>query len=303
MFKRILVPLDESALAEKALNYLPSFIDPAHTEVVLLSVLETMRYAATAYQYAPSMIDEVYKSYEMYLQTMQQWLLDHGYAGFTKLVEGDAASQILAVAEKTGADLIAMTTHGRAGVARLAMGSVAERVIQNATLPVLLIHNQTAMPHTKIERILVPLDGSVFAEQALNQATMLSKATGAELRLLEVVVQLDLQYDLAYTPNPTAFVPADDYAFNNAEANMKSLALRLQADGIPCQTTVLRGDPASVICDVVNESQIDVVVISTHGRTGFKRWMYGSVANQVLHGVNCPVLVLRGIQPEVVKEQ
>ena len=298
MFKRILIPLDESALAEKALNYLPRFIDPAQTELVLLSVVETMRYAATTYEYAPQMIDEVYKSYEMYLQTMQQWLHDHRYVGCTKLVEGDAADQILAFAQKTDADLIAMTTHGRSGIARLAMGSVAERVIQHATIPVLLVREQTAMPHDKIGRILVPLDGSVFAEQALKQAEMLSKETGAELRLLEVVApMIDLQYGLAYTPSYPSSALTDDYAFNNAEANMKSLALRLQTAGVTCQTTVLRGDPASVICDVVNESQIDVVVISTHGRTGFKRWMYGSVANQVLHGVNCPVLVLRGVQP------
>ena len=301
MFKRILIPLDESALAEQTLTYLPRFIDPAKTEVVLVSVLETMRYAATAYEYAPQMIDEVYKSYEMYLKTMQQWLHDHGYVGYTKLVEGDAADQILAVAQKTDADLIAMTTHGRSGVARLAMGSVAERVIQHATTPVLLVREQTAMPHTKIERILVPVDGSVFAEQALSQAQTLAQATKAELRLLEVVTLIDLPVGLAYTSSPSSFALGDDSAFNNAEANMKSLALRMQAAGVTCQTTVLRGDPASVICNVVNESQIDVVVISTHGRTGFKRWVYGSVAHQVLHGVNCPVLVLRGIQPETVK--
>ncbi len=298
MFKRILIPLDQSALAEKALTYLSRFIDPATTEVVLLSVLETMRYAANVYQYAPSMIDEVYKSYELYLQTMQLWLHDHGYVGSTKLVEGDAAAQILAVAKKTDADLIAMTTHGRSGIARLAMGSIAERVVQDATLPVLLVRDQTAMPHAKIEHILVPLDGSMFAEQALNQAQTLAKTTGAELRLLEVIPPSEIQYGSVYPPGQISTASINDVVFNNAEANMKSLALRMQAAGVTCQTTVLRGDPASVICDVVNESKIDVVVISTHGRTGFKRWVYGSVANQVLHGVNCPILVLRGVQPE-----
>lgn len=107
--KRILMPLDEATFAETALTYLPRFIEPAQTEVVLLSVLETMGYAATAYQYAPLMMDEICKNYAMYLQTMQQWLGDHGYVGFTKLAKGEA-EQILAVAQKTNANLFAITT-------------------------------------------------------------------------------------------------------------------------------------------------------------------------------------------------
>ena len=304
MFKRILIPLDESPLAEKALTYLPRFIDPGHppgqTEVVLLCVVEIMRYAAmtSEYQYAPFLIDDITKSYETYLQTMAQWLHDHGYGGITKLVEGDAAEQILAVAQETNADLIAMTTHGRSGVTRLALGSVAERVIQHAILPVLLVREETTMPHGKIERILVPLDGSAFAKQALCQAQTLAKATGATLHLLTVVAPIAYPYGLAYTPSSTAFAPGDDTIFNNTETALKAVGGAVQAAGVTCKTTVLRGDPASVICDVVNENQIDVVVISTHGRTGFKRWVYGSVANQVLHGVNCPVLVLRGVPSE-----
>jgi nucleotide-binding universal stress UspA family protein len=106
---------------------------------------------------------------------------------------------------------------------------------------------------------------------------------------------------LAYTPSSTAFAPGDDTIFNNTETALKAVGGAVQAAGVTGKTTVLRGDPASVICDVVNENQIDVVVISTHGRTGFKRWVYGSVANQVLHGVNCPVLVLRGVPSEAGK--
>lgn len=305
MFKRILIPLDTSPLAEKSLTDLSRFVDPAQTEVVLLCVVEIMRYTAMAYdyQYAPLLIDDVTKSYETYLQTMEQWLHDHGYVGITKIVEGDAATQILAVAQETNADLIAMTTHGRSGVARVTMGSVAERVIQHAILPVLLVREQTMMPHGKIERILVPLDGSAFAEQALGQAQTLAQSTGAELHLLEVVAPITPPYSLAYTPNYTAFAPDDKAIFTNAETALQTVGSAVQAAGITCTTTVLRGDPASVIGEVVNESQIDVVVISTHGRTGFTRWMYGSVANQVMHSVNCPVLVLHGVQPTTAEDK
>ncbi|MCX6049424.1 MAG: universal stress protein [Chloroflexi bacterium] len=296
MFKRVLVPLDRSEFAEKVLVNLPRFIDPANTEILLLGVLETLRYATPAFEYTPLLINEMHTGYKTYLQTIQQQLQKAGYRVLTQLAEGDAAEQILDVATHAHADLIAMATHGRSGLTRWALGSVAERVSQSSTLPVLLMRGQADLPHGKIERILVPLDGSILAEKALTHAQTLAKENGAELLLFQGIPFIDVEDEFAQIISAQQLESADVQAFANAEAYLISVALRLRGEGIACQTVVLRGDPARLICDVANESKIDVVAICTHGRTGFSRWMYGSVANQVIRGVECPVLVVRGMQ-------
>ncbi|CAN5814689.1 universal stress protein [soil metagenome] len=302
MFKRVLVPIDRSEFAETVLAHLPRFINPAHTEIVLLGVVETLRYAATAFEYAPILLNDLYASYEVHLQTIQQQLSKAGYRVSTRLVEGDATEQILEVAAHTYVDLIAMATHGRGGVARWALGSIAERVIQNSTLPVLLVRKQTDMPHSKIERILVPLDGSMLAEKALSSAQKVAKENGAELLLFQTILSLDTRDEFVQNISSQQLEDADAQAFTNAEAYLNGVALRMRGEGMACQIAVLRGDPARLICDVANESKIDVVVICTHGRTGFNRWVYGSVANQVIRGVDCPVLVVRGVEPVENKE-
>ncbi len=301
MFKRVLVPLDRSDFAEKVLVHLPRFIDPAHTEILVLGVLETLRYAAPAFEYTPALISQMYTDYETYLKTIRQQLHNAGYRVSTRLVEGDAAEQILEVAAHINIDLIAMATHGRSGITRWALGSVAERVSQNSILPVLLLRGQTDLPHSKIKRILVPLDGSRLAEKALANAQQLAQANDAELCLFQGIPFINVEDEFSRIVSPQPLEHTDGQAFENAETYLNGVALRLRSEGITCQTLVLRGDPARLICDVVNESKIDVVVICTHGRTGFNRWMYGSVTNQVIRGVDCPVMVVRGVQPVASK--
>jgi nucleotide-binding universal stress UspA family protein len=137
----------------------------------------------------------------------------------------------------------------------------------------------------------------VLAEKALTSAQRLAKETGAELLLFQAILSIDVEDEFAQIVGPQQLERADARAFANAEAYLSRVALRMHSEGIACQTAVLRGNPARLICDVANESKSDVVVICTHGRTGFNRWVYGSVANQVIRGVDCPVLVVRGVQP------
>ncbi|MFN8488561.1 MAG: universal stress protein [Caldilineaceae bacterium] len=300
MYKRILVPLDGSDLAEKALAYLPCFSDKEQTQIVLLGVLDTMRYATVSLGYVPMNLNELSRNYETYLQDVVQRLNGQGYQVTTKLVEGDAAESILEMAKTSLADLIVMATHGRSGVLRWTMGSVAERVLQEAHLPVLLVRAKTEA-HGQLKRILVTLDGSALAEKSLTNAEKLAKDTGADLVLFQAVAPLATDYSFARVPAQLQFDQINEQLFANADAYLKGVALRFHTEGVTCDTMVLRGDPASLICDVVNESNIDLVVISTHGRTGFNRWVYGSVTSQVIRGVNCPVLVIPNTMPEAVQ--
>jgi len=299
MYKRLLVPLDGSDLAEKALAYLPCFSDKEQTQILLLGVLDTMRYATVSLGYVPMNLNELSSNYETYLQGAVKRLRGQGYQVTTELVEGDAAECILEMAKTSHADLIVMATHGRSGVLRWTMGSVAERVMQEAPLPVLLVRAKTET-HGQLNRIMAPLDGSALAEKSLPIVEKLAKDTGAELVLFQAVAPLAVDYSFARVPAQIQFDQINDQLFANADAYLKGVALRFHTEGLACDTMVLRGDPASLLCDVANESNIDLVVISTHGRTGFNRWVYGSVTNQVIRGVNCPVLVIPSTMPEAV---
>lgn len=301
MFKRIVVPLDGSNFAEKVLPHLPRFSDPTQTHVELLGVLETRRYVSTI-GYAPLDVGDLYTQYETYLQERVQQLQAQHYQADFKMADGDAAEKILEAAAAISTDVIAMATHGRSGVARWTLGSVAERVIQGATLPVLLVREATAATPEKIKRILVPLDGSTLAEKALLHAEKLVKATGAELLLFQAIPLTASEASFDHATVQTALNARHEQLFANADAYLNSLALRLWTADIPCKIMVLGGDPAQLIADITRDSDIDMVVLSTHGRTGFNRWVHGSVANQVIRSVNCPVLVIPNTETENVKE-
>jgi nucleotide-binding universal stress UspA family protein len=149
-------------------------------------------------------------------------------------------------------------------------------------------------------RILVPLDGSELAERALPYAQGLARELNSELILLRVVNCVDLASSQAFT----GFLPAEvfDAAIEDerqtAAEYLARLAERLQADGLATQWVVRSGDPAGEIVEYGKMAQIDLVVMSTHGRSGLSRWVYGSVADRVLRGGTLPVLLIRAMNSE-----
>jgi nucleotide-binding universal stress UspA family protein len=193
MFRKILVPLDGSPLAEVALQHVLQLAPPGSAELVLVNVIETYRYSSATMEMTPiDILRYVRTGVETYMENQRDLLTARQYTVQTYIPEGDAAEGILDVAEASGADVVVMTTHGRSGVARWALGSVAERVIHNANLPVWLVRENTRItPPDEIQRILVPLDGSAMAEMALEQAQQFARQTGAELLLLRIIPEPD----------------------------------------------------------------------------------------------------------------
>ncbi len=196
------------------------------------------------------------------------------------------------VATATNVDLIAMTTHGRSGFVRWALGSVAERVVCETPLPVFLVRETTAAAGDKLRRILVPLDGSLLAEQALPEAVALAQATGAELLLLQVIQALDEGNQHILFKNAAEAQAAFAQWQTSAETYLRQVAQPIQAQGGVCVCRALAGNVVETIIATAETAGIDLLVISTHGRSGLQRWVYGSVANKVLRGVSCPLLVI-----------
>jgi nucleotide-binding universal stress UspA family protein len=209
---------------------------------------------------------------------------------------GPVAEEVLAAASKHTADLIIIATHGRDGLARLRLGSVADKVVRHAECPTLVIgpNVQAGLAPYALRRILVPLDGSTLAEEALPVATWIAKANGAEVdivRSVSLVVPGDGVYDgMDYSLDLLTAIE------NGARDYLAGVVERLRGD-VPIRAELLRGAPGIQILEYLKSAPSELVVIASHGRAGIIRTALGSVADRMLHGP-APVLILRPEQAD-----
>jgi nucleotide-binding universal stress UspA family protein len=142
-------------------------------------------------------------------------------------------------------------------------------------------------------KILVPLDGSTLAENALKPGLALAERTGAEVMLLRVPV---------YREIPAAAAAAFDFLrpeqsreeiYNRAERYLKSVRQVRVGSAVPLRLQVVDGDPAGTIVDLAADAAVDLIVMSTHGRTGLGRWLLGSVTEKVLRSAPCPLMIVQ----------
>lgn len=138
------------------------------------------------------------------------------------------------------------------------------------------------------KKILVPLDGSSFSEEALPHARELAMCGEAEIILARV--------DEPFEPPPGVFVAATavpEVVRLTAGEYLEQIASRLQLAGLKVNSVVLEGKVAEALLKFAKDEGVDLIVMSTHGRTGLSRLLMGSVAEQVVHGARCPVLLVR----------
>jgi nucleotide-binding universal stress UspA family protein len=257
---------------------------------------------------------------EHYIQDLVQRFEDRGAKARGRVIVGSAPETILAVAEEEGSTMIAMTTHGRTGLSRWLMGSVAEKVVRASSVPVLLLRSfrstsQGAMePATAEEvpfrKLLVPTDGSPASLAVVGPAAKLAQLFHSEI----VVLHVEWPYvpSGAILPGMDAGVmspPSEPTPSQEDETTRKAAEGFLQAGLRVTRLTVL-GDPASEIIDQGSESEIDLVALTTHGRTGFSRWLTGSVTERILRHAVVPLLIVRAAdikrdrsRPEAAQER
>ena len=304
MFKTILVPLDRSALAEQAIGQAALIARGAKAALDLVLVHTPFPFVG----HAESSIDEAEWSAEhTYLEAVQKDLESGAGVPVTHTVmRGAAAQHICAHAADVNADLVVITSHGRTGISRAWLGSVADAVVRHSATPVLMLR-PTDTPHARLaarhsfRRILVPLDGSRLAADALGPALDLARATGASIVLLRVLqpVPLLIPYDgtvpFVYQPMVVDDA-ATEIVLEEATQKLAALAHRLQDDeGVPISAeVVLDSRVADAIVHFARGHDIDVIAMSTHGR-GASRWLLGSVADKVLRGSELPVLLRRPV--------
>lgn len=298
MLEKILVPLDGSPHAERVLSHLHRLETPGPKTMILLRVVkpyENIFLTASTQHIETSRLRQ---EGEEYLRGIKGELREMGLQCHIHVLEGDVAAAICNVADVQDVDMIAMTTHGRSGVSRWAYGSVADRVIRTATQPTLLVRSGTESPaYGRIQRILVPLDGSDLAEQAFPVALALARSNAAEVVLLRAIQPLsDRELALVFA-NWGSRDEIYQQQHTAAEGYLKDRADELRSAGLESAIIIEEGYPAEVILDAGESQNIDLIVMSTHGRSGLSRWVYGSVADKVMRRAADPVLLVRA-QPE-----
>jgi nucleotide-binding universal stress UspA family protein len=202
-----------------------------------------------------------------------------------EVLAGHAATRIVQAArQEPHVSLIAMATHGRDGLPRAVFGSIAEEVLRNVAVPVLLVRDSqpTAPALTAGCTILVPLDGSAFARQALGAAQMLGRACGGTLLLMTAVSDRE-----PAQPGATPQAPSWRH-----EAHRRETARQLEAGGTHVSIQVLQGKPGEALITQAGSAGAALIVMATHGRSGIDKMHWGSVALEVLRRAPAPVVML-----------
>jgi nucleotide-binding universal stress UspA family protein len=204
------------------------------------------------------------------------------------------APALLNYADDEGIDLIALGTHGRTGPSRVLLGSVAEEVVRRARQPVLTVRGKdkgrTPTPG-QIDRLLVPVDFSTYAREALRVAHEWAALYDATIDVLHVVEE-DL-HPTFYVGGVTSIYDVEPDLDDKVNAKLQEFVAEVlgSADGV--ETHVRTGSAPSGITEFVEEHEVDLVALSTHGRTGMERFFLGSVAEKVVRHVTCPVLTTK----------
>jgi nucleotide-binding universal stress UspA family protein len=301
-FRRLLVPLDGSRLAEAVLGPAARLADAYGATIVLLHVIE--RNAAPQVHGEPHLTATAES--EAYLAGVAARLSSAGrdVRSHTHDVPvGDVARSIAAHAEEHGVDLTLLCTHGEGGLAEALWGSIAQQVVQRSTRPVLLVRAGLgpraaaagAGPDFAPESIMVPLDGTAVAESAIPPAASLAARLGAELRLVLVVgtvATIPAGEMPAATFLPRAARELLDAEERQAAGYLEGLASGLRAAAIPAAAEVRRGDAATELASDAAEHADGLVVIATHGRAGLQAVWNRSVADRLLRRTAAPVLLV-----------
>ena len=306
MYKRLLVPLDGSELAEVALPYAEELARHLGSEIILINVrtptenLDKPEHRAYLTKMVATTEQNIKKSAD--LPPGEKVKVASAIVGSPGLLT-HPAEQILDYAEKENINLIVMATHGRTGIRRWTLGSTANNVARAFKCPILLIRANTNVPKSvHLNKILVPLDGSMPSEAVLPYIENLASKLKAKVSLLYVVEMLYHYYPYVepvgyYGGAGVVKVPYNEEEMKPwkevGEKYIKSVNDKLTAQGIKTSYEVRTGSAGEEIIEAEEEMHPDMVAMSTHGHSGFGRFDHGSVTDKVLHAGITPLLLVR----------
>jgi nucleotide-binding universal stress UspA family protein len=279
MTKQILVPLDGTPESAVALIPARALARPTDQEIVLLRVVQDASAKTEATAYLARVAKELAKA-PLWVRPLVR--------------EGDPAKVIAEEAAAATVGMIAMATHGRTGLARMRLGSVAQGVLAHAPVPLLLV-KPGGKRSTQIHTLLVPVDGTAGGALAISVAVDLARAIDAQIILLQVAIPTpDVAYDTFELGGPYVDPETwDQAALSAVQEHAEAVAARLRHGGLRAEAQACLGDPAEAIAEVAEGIDAQLVVMSTHAYTGAARALLGSVADAVVRSCHRPVLLVR----------
>jgi Universal stress protein UspA and related nucleotide-binding proteins len=298
MFRKILVPLDRSPFSEQALRPATAIARASAADLDLVLVHEPRPLAGVSdvAWHAEQIDDE-----DEYLAEIAIDLEKSASINATRaVVPGQTVPAICKRSRDVNADLIVMTTHGRTGINRAWVGSVADGVLRRSGLPVLMCRPTVKalrdLPFVPFRKILVLTDGSITSMQVMHSAISLARSSGARISLLRIVQPVKLL--TMETAIPFAFpLPAEDGISTGRVARRAQLELAETASDMSEQYSVeieshvlIAHDVAEAIIEFALSSNTEAVAMSTHGR-GASRLVLGSVADKIIHATSLPMLL------------
>jgi nucleotide-binding universal stress UspA family protein len=301
MYKKILIPLDGSKLAENALPLARCFARALQVPIELLSVVDiaeaARRVAADGIAVTRELADDANRRFVKYLEELaKRFPTGRVYRTVRK---GNAADTIIATSASDPQTLIVMATHGRSGLDRWLLGSVTEKVLRSGDSPLLIVRakedNSPPWEMAAPKRLLVPLDGSELAERILPYVQHLAKHLDLEVMLIGVYGS-----PVAASAGGEGFYDATQLHAFIAELRAEKITYlggkteELKWHGLKNVSFVAKEGLAPdeiIACSRANPDTL--IAMCSHGRSGVKRWLLGSVTETVVRHSEVPVLVVR----------
>jgi nucleotide-binding universal stress UspA family protein len=299
MLTKLLVPLDGSTLAERALSYAAALSVPTAARLVLVRAVTT--HALPGVDDREPQVRSLAEA-QHYLREVAHGLMARGFQVETATPYGDTPAEwIVKEAGLRQCDVTVMTTHGRTGPGRWWFGSVAEAVVAHSSVPVLLDRSwqpsQRELLLGDSPVLLVPLDGSTFAESALAAAATMAEDLGASLELVRVDPRsadvLEAERIVAGAADAEDGPALDEMDYLESVSEI----IRRDWPGLSVRTQLRFGPPAEAIASAAIETHAALVVMATHGHTGVRRAVVGSVAGRLLELDTAPLVLVHPPHP------
>ncbi len=279
MFKNIVLPLDGSFTAEKVMPWVQDYAVKAGSRVHLVRVIPGSGLTPEGDHDQARLRDDALR----YLEDVSKRFRDQNVLVEIYVRAGKAAEVVIDVARKAHAGLIALTTRGSTTVRRGLFGGTAEKIIRMSPQALFVMHasEDAPRPPIKIKKILVPMDGSELSESILPTVSQLARWHEARLILGYV------------RPFRTLKDPQ--------VARFDELCELLEKDGIKATHTWVVGDAATEILNLAQKKEAGLIAMNSHGRSGFTRFLLGSVTEEVVHGADVPVFLTVNRKPVPVE--
>jgi nucleotide-binding universal stress UspA family protein len=297
MIKSIVVPLDGSRVAERAIPVAARLAKKTGATLHLVMAQEPTQGLAPFSEIGPPsvlLMEELDRRHEGYLDRTAARLRRVGVRIKTVMADGAAGKVIARTVKSARAGLVVMSTHGRGALDRFGLGSVSDYLVRHLEVPILLIPRRSPAPRgVPGRRILVPLD---LSRESLAVLDVIEALIGTDTRvtLLHIVEPVSAFPLPVMSVLPAAEIPFPEAQVQRARSHLRELERAARRRGFSVKSQLLVGGrPARVILDQLDRSSHDLVALGTHGYGGFRRLLLGSVTNKVIHNARKPVLVIR----------